>query len=127
MTLKNVLTINALTSGATGLGLVLFSKAIAALFGVTNAIPFVGVGIFLFAFAVLVFVESRRNPHQLGSVRTIITLDIVWVVVSLAVVLLQLFSLSTVGYVLITAVALWVAAMAFLQSRGLGQTTTAAV
>jgi hypothetical protein len=49
----------------------------------------------------------------------IIVLDSSWVVVSVFILLFQAFNLSTTGYVLIGAVAAWVALMAWLQFRGL--------
>lgn len=121
MTLKNVLLLNALSSAATGLGMIVFAQSIAELFGVYNSTPFIGVGIFLVAFAALVFSESRHDPQRIASVRTIIILDVSWVVVSMSIVLFQLFGLSAAGYGLILAVALWVAAMAFLQTKGISQ------
>lgn len=42
-----------------------------------------------------------------------------WVIGSLILILPQLFGLTLLGYILIGAVALWVAAMAILQTRGL--------
>jgi hypothetical protein len=124
-TLKNVLLINALSSGATGLGLIAFATPIAILFGVNNPTPILEIGIFLFAFAVLVFRESSRTTHSLKIVKWIIALDISWVVVSLLVVILQLFNLTPLGYLAIGAVALWVAGMAYLQINGVKRLTIA--
>ncbi len=122
-TLKNVLLINALSSGATGLGLIVMPGIIATLFGFPQTQPFLGVGIFLFAFAALVFTVSRNKDLSKGSVLLIIVLDVVWVVASLAIVLLQLFNLSMFGYILIFAVAAWVGLMAYLQFNGLKRIT----
>lgn len=120
-TLKNVMLINAISSGATGLGLAIFPKAVAGLFDTTAAMPFVEVGIFLVVFAALVFSVSRGNPLNARAVRLVIVLDTLWVVGSAAIVLFQPFPISVIGYVFIGAVALWVAAMAYLQSDGLKQ------
>lgn len=122
-TLKNVLLINAVSSGATALGLILLPSIIATLFEVPLTQPFLGVGIFLFAFAALVFIVSRNKDLSKGSVRLIIVLDVVWVVASFAIVLLQLFNLSMLGYILIFAVAAWVGLMAYLQFNGLKSLT----
>jgi len=124
-TLKNVLLVNALSSGATGLGLIGFAAPIAILFGITESAPILEVGIFLVAFAILVFKEGRRTIHNLKIVKLIIALDIVWVLVSLLVVLLQLFNLTPLGYFGIGAVALWVAGMAYLQINGMNRLTAA--
>lgn len=119
--LKNVLLVNALSSGATGVLLVLFPGLVAGLCGATLTWPFVAAGLFLIVFAVLVFVQSRKPVMQKGWIKLIIALDIIWVVESLIIVVPQLFGLSFLGYFLIGAVAGWVALMAYLQSRGLKQ------
>ncbi len=120
-TLKNVMLINAISSGATGLGLAAFPKAIAALFETTATMPFVETGIFLVAFAALVFSVSRSNPLNVRAVRLVIVLDTLWVIGSAAIVLFQPFPISFIGYVFIGAVAAWVAGMAYFQSAGLRQ------
>lgn len=116
--LKNVLMINAVSSGATGLLLVFFPGFFASLFGVQGSAAFVGTGIFLILFAILVFSEARRETVSDKSVRFISTLDVLWVVGSLVIIVFGLFGLSLVGYLMIGAVAAWVALMAMLQLRG---------
>ncbi|MEJ7644227.1 MAG: hypothetical protein WKF87_06510 [Chryseolinea sp.] len=118
-TLKNVLVINALSSGATGLGLIVMPDFLATLFATTQAAPFIAVGIFLVVFAAFVLFSSLKNPIGEGSVRLIIMLDAIWVMVSVSIVILQLFDLSGLGYILIVGVAAWVGLMAFLQYNGL--------
>lgn len=117
--LKNVLRINAISSGATALLLIIFSGFAAELFGASQTIPFISVGVFLLLFATYVFLQSRKEPIPLKNVQLIIGLDISWVIGSLIIILPQLFELSSIGYLLIGAVALWVAAMALLQFKGL--------
>lgn len=121
-TLKNVLLINALSSGATGLLLIEFPSFTAQLFGVTQTMPFMATGTFLVAFALLVYYTSRQKPTSKTLVRWIIALDIMWVADSLIVVGGQLFDFTLIGYALTGAVALWVALMAFLQIKGLKET-----
>ena len=120
-TLKNVLLVNAVTSGLTGAGLILFRFPIATIFGTTEGDPFAGTGIFLFAFAIFVGIVATQRIIRDNLVRIIITLDILWVVASLAIVVLQAFGLTILGYALISAVAGWVGLMAYLQSIGLKQ------
>lgn len=117
--LKTTLTVNALSSGATGILLVAFAPAIAQLFGVANTMPFVATGIFLVLFGLFVFIVSRKNPPARRSVQLITTLDTLWVIGSVALVLAASASLSVTGIVLIIAVAGWVAMMALLQTKGL--------
>ncbi len=122
--LKNVLLINAISSGAAGLLLVLFPDYTAGLFGAALQWPFVAAGLFLIAFASFVWMQGRQAKPPKGWVKLIITLDIIWVADSLLIVVPQLFDLSFIGYLLISGVAAWVALMAFLQTRGLQQYRT---
>lgn len=124
-TLKNVLLVNAVSSGVTGIGLLGFSPTVAVLFGVPSPLPVSFVGIFLIVFAVFVFIEGRRSVPQVSRVKIIVALDTLWVVASLLIVALQLFGLTTIGYLAIGAVALWVAAMAYLQNNGIKQMSAA--
>ena len=119
--------INALSSGATGILIAVFSGYTAQLFGVSQRIPFVAVGMFLIAFALLVYVHSRSNAVSKGWLKLIVILDTLWVIESLILVFSQLFKLSTIGYALIIAVAVWVALMALLQARGLRLMSTTAL
>jgi hypothetical protein len=121
--LKNVLLINAVSSGATGAILVVFGRLVATLFSVSQPQFFWATGVFLIAFATLVFTEARQPSPRQSRVMLITTLDTLWVIGSLVIVMLQLFNLSIMGYVLISGVALWVAAMAVLQARGLKKVT----
>ena len=121
ITLKNTLLLNAVSSGVTGLGLIAAAEPIADLFGATSATPIIGTGIFLVLFAGLVFIAHRKNPLDGKLVQWIILLDTLWVVSSIAILVLQPLMWSGIAYVAIAAVAAWVAAMAFLQYKGLRQ------
>jgi hypothetical protein len=68
-------------------------------------------------------VASQKMIRE-NRVRLIISLDILWVVVSLGIVVLQAFGLTMLGYGLISAVAGWVGLMAYLQAIGLKQLAT---
>jgi hypothetical protein len=117
-TLRNVLLINAVSSGITGLVLAIAPGMVADLFATSNTTAFVAVGIFLSAFAVLVFVLSIQDPLREKNVNIIIALDTLWVLASFAIILLQVLDISTLGYFIIAAVAAWVALMAYLQFKG---------
>jgi hypothetical protein len=110
--------INAITSGITGLVLVIVPGFVANLFATSNTMALVSVGIFLVAFAAMVFVASLQNPPGEKTVSLIVVLDTLWVVTSLAIIVLQLLDISAFGYFLIGAVAAWVALMAYLQFNG---------
>lgn len=118
-TLQNVLLINAISSGATGLLLVFLSRPVATLFAVSQPAIILGVGLFLIAFAGIVLIESRRNPLQMERIRFIILLDRLWVITSLILVVFPNTNLSIIGRVAIVAVAGWVALMAYLQATNL--------
>jgi hypothetical protein len=120
-TLRNALMINAVTSGVTGLVLVVVPGFVANLFATSNTTALVGVGIFLVAFATMVFNASLQNPLREKTVSLIVLLDTLWVLTSLAIIVLQLLDVSTLGYFLIGAVAAWVALMAYLQFNGMRQ------
>ena len=118
-TLKNVLLINALSSGATGVLLIAMAEKIASIFETGFSIVFQGVGLFLVAFAILVFVVFKSNPVKRQGVILVTILDVVWVILSFLIVVVDGKFISLIGNILIIAVALWVAAMAFFQTRGL--------
>jgi len=117
--LKTTLTINAASSGATGLGLIILAGPVAELFGVSETSPFIGVGIFLILFASFVLFVGVNKSINPKAVRLIITLDTLWVVASVALVAIASSSISLIGILSILAVAMWVAAMAFLQNKGM--------
>lgn len=117
--LRNVLLVNAISSGATGALLMLFPAPIAHLFGVEATVPFIAVGLFLLVFATGVGYEGMQKPPRANRVKLIITLDISWVVGSLIAVGLLFSILSPLGNLAILAVAGWVALMALLQTKGL--------
>lgn len=117
-TLKNVLLLNSLSSGATGILLMADASFIANIFQFPETAPFIGVGAFLFVFAVLVFLVQRSDAPQRYT-HLIIAADLLWVLVSAVIVGLQLFKVSAIGYLLISLVALWVAAMAWFQYAAL--------
>ncbi|WP_341843292.1 hypothetical protein [Chitinophaga caseinilytica] len=121
--LTTTLRINGISSLATGLLLAIFPGVAANIFGVTATAPFVAVGLFLVVFASgVLFVAQRPTP---AAVKWIIRLDTIWVIGS-AVAIIFLFSLiSGIGTVLIAGAALWVAAMAVLQQKGMRSFATA--
>lgn len=119
--LKTIMLINAVSSGATGLLLVLLSGYISNLFGSTNAVTFKGVGIFLLLFSVFVFTHSLKNPYNTGAVKAIISMDAIWVGSSLIILITNMFSFTLVGNLITGGVALWVLLMAVLQAKGLKQ------
>lgn len=119
--LNRILLLNSLSSGATGLLMIALSSTIAGWFGVSSGTAFIAVGIFLVLFATLVFTEARAERHNISRIRLIITLDVLWVAASVIILVLQPFDFMILGDALTGGVALWVAAMAYLQFNGLRQ------
>jgi hypothetical protein len=120
-TLRNVLLINAISSGFTGLILVIAPGFVASLFATSVTQPFVWVGMFLVAFALLVFGAALQNPLRGSMISIILVLDSSWVIASLAVIVLQLLNISALGYGFIAGVAAWVLLMVYFQFNGLRQ------
>jgi len=119
--LKNTMFVNGITSGLTGIALILFSQFFSNLFQVTTAYPFVATGVFLALFAGLVIWIAGFGLDQKRKIELVVALDSIWSIVSILFVIFFNHEVSMVGNVLIVSVALWVAAMAFLQNRGLKQ------
>lgn len=119
MTLKNVLLINAVSSGVTGILLALTPGFFATLFNVNTTFPFTAVGIFLIIFSLFVLTNAFRDPIQKSWTKVIIGLDISWVLGSVIAVAILFSSISLLGSIIIIAVAGWVGLMAYLQNKGL--------
>ncbi|MGO3305082.1 MAG: hypothetical protein ACTILG_00220 [Sphingobacterium sp.] len=117
MLLKNVLMINAVSSGITGVLLALKSDIVATLFKTNNAVPFVWVGDFLIVFSLFVFLTAIKKPIHKGWVKLIIGVDISWVLSSIFISAWLFPSISMVGSITILAVAGWVGLMAYLQTK----------
>jgi len=120
-TLRNVLLINAISSGLTGLILVIAPSFVADMFATSFTEPFLLAGMFLVAFAILVFGAAMQNPLRGSLISLILVLDSSWVIASLAVIVLQLFNISALGYGFIAGVAAWVLLMVYFQFNGLRQ------
>ncbi|NML22936.1 hypothetical protein HHL16_18815 [Pseudoflavitalea sp. G-6-1-2] len=124
--LKTTLLVNAISSGFTGILLAAMPGMVAGIFGVNNTVPFFEVGVFLILFAAFVLIVATRKPISIRSVTIVTTLDILWVIGSIIAAMLLAGVVSTIGIVLIVAVAAWVALMALLQFKG-SKTVNAAV
>lgn len=117
MTLKRVLLINAISSGITGILLVLMPNFFAKLFKVNYVDPFVGFGVFLILFSLFVLITGLKKPIPKSWTKVIIAMDIIWVIASIIAIIILFPWISIVGSSLITAVAGWVGLMAYLQIK----------
>lgn len=109
---------NSISSGATGILLTLFPGLVASLFGVSESVYFFEAGVFLVLFAAFVMYVATRNPIRLKLVMMVTTLDLIWVLGSIVAAFMLAGIVTTIGIVLIIAVAAWVAMMALLQFKG---------
>jgi hypothetical protein len=113
--LNLILKVNSVSSGITGFVMVVFSQFCSTVFGVDANSGFIGIGIFLIAFAIFVFTESNKEKINGRNVKIISTLDILWVLISCVILVAFWKSLSALGNLLIIVMALWVDTMAYLQ------------
>lgn len=112
--MKNVLRLNAGFSAVSGL-LLIFYQPLVDKMGILNYQIAMLIGLGLLTFAGLVFYTSRQL--HLILVKTIIIQDLLWVLVSIIVLVIHPWNLSQLGYGLIGAVAVVIAAILLLQIK----------
>ncbi len=119
--LRNALRGNGLFSALTGAAFILAAQPIAQLMGVSPeaAIVFIMLGVGLLGYAALLWVGASRQAldPRLGWLAT--AADIVWVVGSILILALDLFSLSTEGRWLVLIIAAIVLDFVIVQAIGL--------
>lgn len=117
--LQLALSLNAAFSMITGIIMILFPQSLATLFAIEITTPFWLIGIGLVLFSTAVYVLSRQSPIHLIQVFIIILLDIGWVIGSIAVIGLGLFSISAAGQLAIAGIGVIVSGFALHQSYAL--------
>jgi len=70
-------------------------------------------------FSVFVLATAMKKIISKSWTKFIITLDVIWVIVSVIAVISLFYTISMIGSVMILAVAVWVGMMAYLQNRNL--------
>ncbi|MFJ9440518.1 hypothetical protein ACIRRH_01455 [Kitasatospora sp. NPDC101235] len=116
-TVRGALALDALVTGGNGLAYLAFSGPLGELLGAGRT-TLVDVGLFLLGYALAVgALAARRRPPVFG-VRTVIDLNLAWVVLSLVAMELWLEP-TTAGFVWIPAQAATVALFAVLQFTAL--------
>lgn len=123
---RRALGANALFSGVSGLALIVGSGAIGSLMGVNLPAVMIGIGIGLVVFALLLGHITRRTPLDKNHVMLASMADILWVLASGIVLLIQPDPLTLAGNWLIAIVADVVAIFAVLQLWGLRRVTVSA-
>ncbi|NNE99332.1 MAG: hypothetical protein HKN25_09975 [Pyrinomonadaceae bacterium] len=117
--LINTLRVNAVFSMLSGLDLILFDKTIAQILSGNDIGSFFPIGMMLIGFSVFVFVVSTLSAVNKYLVSAIIAMDILWVVGSIFIIAFGFATFTTIGIVLIGAVAAIIALFAYLQTKGL--------
>ncbi|MGO4291296.1 hypothetical protein [Chitinophaga sp. RAB17] len=117
--LKTTLLINAISSAAAGLLLIILASPFATLFGVATPTPFTGTGIFLLVFAGFVAYTATRPQLQAVLVKLVTWMDLSWVLASVVFVIESGSLITLTGSIIIMAIAAWVALMALLQYKGI--------
>jgi hypothetical protein len=124
--LRRVLLVDAVASGAMGLGMIAFT----ALFARVLQLPaqlLSEAGIVLLPFAAFVgFIASRQTPARF-AVWAIIALNVIWVVDSIVLLFTGWVAPNALGYAFVVAQALAVAAFADLEYVGLKKSAALAV
>lgn len=120
--MKKALALNAVFSGTSVLGLMVWHADAAAFFGISATRPFLLIGIALLCFSLsILFTIWRQNAL---AILWIIVQDLLWVMGSIVLLALNPFDVSTGGNYLIGGVALVVLVMALLQARELANLDT---
>ncbi len=114
--LRRVLQANSAFSVISGVTLVAAAAPISRLFGVGQPAILIGVGVLLLAFAVGLFLNSRREALNETEVVTAIAMDAAWVAGS--IILIGLGVLSTAGNWAVAILADVVLLFAILQAIG---------
>lgn len=118
--LKNTLATNATFSTATGILLAIFPDKFAELFEVENILVFRAIGVVLLFFAGFVF--SQVKKYDVKLVKFIISQDILWILGSAVLLVLQPFGISQTGNYMIGGVATLALLFAIGQIKGLKST-----
>ena len=116
-TLQKALTANASCSSLSGLIMIVGHQQLATLFQVSNAMPFWIIGILLLFFALTIVIEIK--PQRIKAVWWIIIQDVLWVVGSIVLLLLQPWGISTIGNMMIGGMAALVFFFAYWQYQGI--------
>lgn len=122
--LRNALYLDAAASGVIAIALIAGSGLVAAITGLPVAFLTV-IGIALVPFVALVLWTARQAPPADAAVKTVIALNVAWVIASVAVLLAQVFAPSALGYGFIIVQAVAVGLFAELQFIGLRRSRAA--
>jgi hypothetical protein len=117
-TTRLVLKFNAAFSSLVGIDLILFNSTWMKWMNITNEIilPIIGLG--LIPFGIYVFWVAFKKPLSLKELRSIVIMDLGWVLGCILLTASNIFGLSMLGNGLVLISALIVGTFAFFQHRG---------
>ena len=119
--LRRVLSLDAAASAAMGLGLLVFASTLAPLLDLPEAL-LRETGIVLLPFAAFVgYLALREQPHR-GAVWTVIVLNAIWTIDSIALLLTGWVAPNALGHAFVIGQAVAVGAFAELEYIGLRRT-----
>lgn len=121
-TLQKALLPNGILAFTSGGAFVLLRHQLAEIFGISNSQVFLIVGLIISVFGLTILVEIKMQ-RALATL-WIITQDLLWVIGSVLLILLQPFDLTVAGYWMIALYALTVVAFIWFQSDGLASIDT---
>jgi hypothetical protein len=116
--LRTILTLDAVTCGVMGAGLLALNSRLDAWLGVPAALT-IGTGVFLLAFAAALWTLATRARISPVAVWLVILGNLGWVVASVVVAFGDLFALTGLGVAFIVAQAAAVVVIADLEYVGL--------
>jgi hypothetical protein len=117
MLLKRTLLVNGIATAMTGLLALLGAPWLPAVLGPASPLLLAVIGIGLLGFAAVLVVQARRPRIERRVAWAIAVMDIAWVLGSLAVV--EVGALTTLGNLIVAAVAAVVLVFAILEVRGI--------
>lgn len=116
--LRVALKLDAAVTGVNGVAYLVAAPALDHLLGLPTG-PLRGVGVFLLTYAVAVWAVSRRRSISTSAVAAVIAANLLWVIDSVVVALVDWSTPTTVGTAWILLQAVVVGAFAALQGAGL--------
>jgi hypothetical protein len=122
--LRFALLADAVASGATGLLMVAGAEALTGLLGLP--VPLMReAGLLLVPYVALVGLVGTRENIPLGAVKTIVALNVIWVLGSIGLLISGLVAPTMLGYAFVSVQAIAVGVFAELQIIGLRRAETA--
>ena len=121
MLLKRTLLVNGIATAMTGVLALVGAPWLPAVLGPTSPLLLAVIGIGLLGFAAVLLVQARRPRIERRVAWAIAVMDIAWVLGSFAVV--EVGVLTTLGNLIVAAVAAVVLVFAILEVRGIAALT----